>query len=84
MKKLTVISLLVLLCVQVAATVRLPSVLSDGMVILRNEPICIWGLADSHESFSLCWQGASHPVTADENGRWEVTCRQLMRVVHIQ
>ena len=73
MKKIAIISLLALLCIQAAGAVRLPSVLCDGMVIQRNKPICIWGWADSHESFSLCWQGASHQVAADENGRWEIT-----------
>ena len=73
MKKFAIISLLALLCIQAAGAVRLPSVLCDGMVIQRNKPICIWGWADSHESFSLCWQGASHQVAADENGRWEIT-----------
>jgi len=73
MKKISVISLLALLCVQAASAVRLPAILGDGMVIQRNEPICIWGWADSHERFSVCWKDACYPVAADENGKWEIT-----------
>ncbi len=54
------------------AKVKLPSVIGDGMVIQRNEPIRIWGWADSGESFGVCWQDMCHSVTADENGRWVI------------
>ena len=73
MKKIAIISLLALMCVQAAAAVRLPAILSDGMVIQRNEPIRIWGWADSHERFGVCWKEACYPVAADEDGRWEIT-----------
>ena len=73
MRKFVITSLLALLCVQAAAVVRLPSVLSDGMVLQRNEPIRIWGWADSNEKFSVCWQDTCYPVAADKDGKWELT-----------
>ena len=55
------------------AGVRLPSVISDGMVIQRGQPILIWGWADSGEKFEVSWQDVSYPVEADENGNWQIT-----------
>lgn len=72
MKKYASILASAILCIQAAAAVRLPSVLCDGMVIQRNEPICIWGWADRYERFGLCWQNACYPVAADEDGKWEI------------
>ena len=56
----------------VSAEVRLPSIICDGMVLQREEPIRIWGWAESGEKFDLCWQDVRYPVTADGQGRWEV------------
>ncbi len=55
---------------EAGAEIRLPSVIGNGMVLQRNEPIKIWGWADSGERFGICWQDACHPVTADADGRW--------------
>ncbi len=54
------------------AKVKLPSVISDGMVVQRNEPIRIWGWADSGENFGLCWNDSCYPVRADNDGRWMI------------
>jgi sialate O-acetylesterase len=41
-----VIAVTVLFSVQVNATVKLPRLISDGMVLQRNGPLKIWGWAD--------------------------------------
>ena len=40
------------------AEVRLPAVISDGMLIQRDEPFTVWGWAEAGESFGVCWQDA--------------------------
>jgi sialate O-acetylesterase len=55
------------------AAVRLPSVITDGMVIQRNEPVKIWGWADSGEEVTVNWKKEKVTTTADESGRWIVT-----------
>ena len=55
------------------AAVRLPSVIADGMVIQRNEPVKIWGWADSGEEVTVSWKKEKVTTTADESGRWIVT-----------
>ena len=59
-----------------AAGVRLPSVISDGMLIQRGEPFTVWGWAEPGERFGVCWQEACHPVEAGEDGRWQLELPQ--------
>ena len=54
------------------AEVRLPSILSDGMVLQRDEPITIWGWADHGERFTVSWKGVEYPVQAGQDGRWKI------------
>jgi hypothetical protein len=44
---ISIISMLTaVMCLDMEAKVSLPSILSDGMVLQRDKPICIWGNAD--------------------------------------
>lgn len=63
-----------ILCLAAAsdAKVRLPSVLNDGMVLQRDEPITIWGWADACESFTVKWKEVEYPVKAGEDGKWKI------------
>lgn len=55
------------------AKVKLPSVLSDGMVLQRNAPVKIWGTADAQEKVRLVFKKKKYEVTADGNGHWQMT-----------
>lgn len=70
MKRTTAIITVLLIAAQAFAAVRLPSVIGDGMILQRNEPVTVWGWADSGEEFSVCWDGRCYPVAADRNGAW--------------
>lgn len=53
------------------AEVRLPQIISDGMVVQRDRPLTIWGTADPGESVTVkVIKGKSATVTADESGKW--------------
>ena len=84
------LSLAVLLCLcatsMVNAKVKLPALISDGMVLQREQPIKVWGTADAGESVQVKFlknatptgvKGgklkATYPATADENGQWSLT-----------
>lgn len=54
------------------AEVRLPSILTDGMVLQRGEPITVWGWADPGEEVPVLWQENEYRTRADAEGRWEV------------
>ena len=68
--------LIVLACicsVLAEAKVKLPSVLSDGMVLQRERPIKIWGTADPGENVVVTFKKKKYTAVADENGKWLVT-----------
>lgn len=84
------LSLAVLLCLcatsMVDAKVKLPALISDGMVLQREQPIKVWGTADAGESVQVRFlknaaptgvKGsklkAAYTVTADANGKWTLT-----------
>ena len=67
----------VLLCfctaLQTDAKVKLPALISDGMVLQREQPVKIWGTADAGESVSVTFIKKKYAATADNNGHWSVT-----------
>ena len=84
------LSLAVLLCLcatsMIDAKVKLPALISDGMVLQREQPIKVWGTADAGESIQVKFlknaaptgvKGgklkAAYTVTADANGKWILT-----------
>lgn len=55
----------------VNAEVRLPQIISDGMVVQRDRPLTLWGTADPGESVTVkVAKGKSATVTADADGKW--------------
>ena len=73
MKRILSSIILILTAIQASGAVRLPSVLSDGMILQRNEPIKIWGWADEDENIEIIWNGKSYIATARPDGSWEYT-----------
>ncbi len=54
------------------AAVRLPSIISDGMVLQGGDRVVFWGWADPNEeiSVSVSWRKTSWTVQADDKGSW--------------
>lgn len=68
-----VILFLALLSFSVQATIRLPKILSDNMIIQRNKPITFWGWADANEKITVQFKQQTKSVKADKSGKWMVT-----------
>jgi sialate O-acetylesterase len=68
--------------------VRLPKLLSDGMVLQRNSDVNIWGWASSNEQVKIQFLDSTYHTTADSNGEWNIILSQLSAggpyVMHIQ
>jgi len=58
--------------VQVNAAVKLPRLISDGMVLQRDVPLKIWGWADPHEKVKVEFIGKKYQTKADKQGNWKV------------
>jgi sialate O-acetylesterase len=67
------ILLLIIFAVQSAtAAVRLPSLISNRMVLQRDTELNIWGWADPGEKITVRLLGKHYNTVTDTNGRWSV------------
>ena len=53
------------------AQVRLPKLVSDGMVLQRNSNVRIWGWASEGEDIEVSFQQRNYN-TSTKNGKWEI------------
>ncbi|MGA9670948.1 MAG: sialate O-acetylesterase [Terracidiphilus sp.] len=54
------------------AEVTLPKILSSHMVVQRDLPVHVWGLAGSDETVSVSFRGETCSTQAGKLGRWSV------------
>ena len=59
------------------AKVKLPALVSDGMVLQRGEPVNIWGTADPNEAVGITFKKKKYKTVADAQGNWKVTLPAL-------
>lgn len=71
-KTIILILLSAMTSIGASGAVRLPAVISDGMIIQREKPVCIWGWADPFEEFKLTWLEKEWSIKAGEDGKWRV------------
>ena len=58
------------------ADVRLPALVSDGMVLQRDMEIKIWGWADPGEKVTVKFINKTYKATADNEGNWDITLKK--------
>jgi sialate O-acetylesterase len=61
----------------VIAQVRLPRLISDGMVLQRDASVSVWGWAAADEQIEIEFVNRTYRTTTDENGRWKVKLANL-------
>ncbi len=73
-KSVSIIAFLICCVLSVDAAVRLPSVLSDHMVLQRNSTVRLWGWSDASEQIEITpsWDNHTYDARADRNARWEI------------
>ncbi|NDV81935.1 sialate O-acetylesterase [Bacteroides sp. 51] len=54
------------------AKVKLPALISDGMVLQREQNIRVWGSADAGESVTVNFLKKKYTTQADAAGNWQV------------
>ena len=59
----------------VKADIRLPAVLSDGMVLQQQSEVKLWGWAGSAEKIyvTTSWNNRTDSTVSDNNAKWEIT-----------
>jgi sialate O-acetylesterase len=59
------------------ASVKLPSVIGDNMVLQRGQPVPIWGWANKGDEVTVSIAGQMQSAKAGDDGRWKVVLEQL-------
>jgi len=69
----TITLLLCIFCtVLFEAKIKLPTLVSDGMVLQRNQKLNIWGKADANEKVEVKFLNKNYKTLADQNGNWKI------------
>lgn len=66
-----------LFCPIAEGAVRLPRLVSDHMVLQRNQPLPIWGWANPGEAVNITFNGQRLSTKTDANGQWRATLSPL-------
>ena len=64
--------ILAFVSVEVYAEVKLPRLVSSGMVLQRNQPLKIWGWADPKEQISIEFNGENYTTMTGEDETWQL------------
>lgn len=71
-KQLSVFIGCILFISYVNATLKLPSVLNDNMVLQRDKPIHIWGWANAGQKVTVSFLNKMYTAVTDRKGKWNV------------
>ena len=71
-RSVLLLSGLLYLCAPAMATVRLPAILSDHMVLQRDAHVPVWGWAAPGEDVSVAFGKQTVSTSAAADGRWKV------------
>lgn len=61
----------------VSATVVLNPPFTDHMVLQRNMPLPIWGMAEAGEKITFSFNGQTKNVTAGTDGKWKIILKPM-------
>ncbi|MBN2350139.1 MAG: sialate O-acetylesterase [Bacteroidales bacterium] len=64
--------LFIFLSVQTYSQVRLPRLISNGMVLQRDVKVKVWGWAGKNESIEINFLDSSYKTLANDNGEWSI------------
>lgn len=70
-------AMLLLISPYIWGQVRLPRLISNGMVLQRDAEVKIWGWASANQKVSVFFNEAWYSTKANEKGDWQVTMNNL-------
>ena len=73
LKRIFVLAIVGLICLNAFADVKLPNIISDDMVLQQQSVAKIWGWAEHGEQVEVnpLWLDGSVKTVADDNGEWK-------------
>lgn len=70
--------LLLLTSVAVRAQLRLPRLISNGMVLQRDATLKLWGWAKAGEKVTVTFKGRNYKAVTDATGKWQTTLPPML------
>ena len=70
---LALVCCVLLVCQAAFCNVRLPKLVSDGMVLQRDTAVKIWGWADKGEDVTINFNGKTYTAATGADGKWTAT-----------
>lgn len=61
-----------LITFSINAQIKLPRLISDGMILQRDTKTNIWGWASPNENIELDFKGKKYKTTTSEEGKWSI------------
>lgn len=77
MKRIILFIISVLCFYHAFADVKLPALVSDGMVLQRNTKITIWGWADVGEKVSVTFKGKTYQTQTQATKKWSLSLPEI-------
>jgi len=72
MKRFSLSILFLLIISFTNAQIKLPKLISDGMVLQRNTKVKLWGWASPNEKITLEFKNEKFNATTDKEGKWMI------------
>ncbi len=72
-----IVLLLFVITTSTFSQVKLPRLISDGMVLQRDADVKIWGWASKGEEISIRFINSTYKTVADNNGDWSIVLPKL-------
>lgn len=73
MKKIALLFIMASSCQAITAQLKLPSLVSDSMVLQRDQPLRIWGWARSGEKVTVAFNKVKAAAVTSPDGKWQLT-----------
>ncbi|MEO0293416.1 MAG: sialate O-acetylesterase [candidate division WOR-3 bacterium] len=78
MKKFFSFYFIFFLSITIYGEIKLPKLISDGMVLQRDIELKIWGWAKKGEKISIVFLDSIYNTTTNDSGKWEISLPKLI------
>jgi sialate O-acetylesterase len=72
MKNIWLVLILALPACHINGQIRLPRLISDGMILQGESPVTVWGWASPGEKISLDFDNKQYNTVTDKQGSWKI------------
>lgn len=75
--KFLILAVVVAISCPLSATLKIPSVIGNNMMLQRDKTVLIWGKGDVNSTVSVTFAGQSQQTICDAVGQWQVKLKSM-------